>query len=121
MKKIIAIIAMFAFIGVLTSPAAPITEKNSTIIVVDQSIDQQLDNYQVQDQDQDKDQNKDKKKKKKAKKTSLKTKAHDNCGSCDESASCEHANKKAEKSSCCDEKSKNCDEKGKSCDEKKGK
>lgn len=96
MKKFIALFALVAFVGVLTAPAATVTEKSNQV-VLDQSFDKNL----------DKDKDKDKKKAAKASKTAVKAKAAEgSCGGCTEAAGCEgEAAKKAEeKGSCCGEK-----------------
>ena len=90
MKKLIALFALVAFVGVLTAPVASATEQSNQVV-----LDQSFDN----DQDQDKT-----KSKKKAKKTVVKSSAEGGCGGCGEKAECEGEVKKSEKESCCDEK-----------------
>lgn len=110
MKKFIALFALVAFIGVLTAPAATVSEQNNQV-VFDQSFDNDM------DKDLDKDKKKKKKKTKKsdkATKTVVKAHAEGGCGGCGEKAKCEGEAVKEKKSSCCDEKTEtSCDEKTK--------
>jgi len=126
MKKFIALFALVAFIGVLSAPAATVSEQSNQV-VLDQSFDNDFDNDFVKDKDKDKDKDK---KKKKASKTIIKTHAEGSCGSCGEKTKCE-GETKAKKGSCCEEgkteaccdegKTKTCGEEGeaKTCDHKK--
>lgn len=103
MKKFITLFALVAFVGVLTAPAATVSEQSNQV-VLDQSFDNDFDN----NFDKDKDKKKDKKKKKNKKnsnatKTVVKAHAEGGCGGCGEKAECE-GEKKTE--ACCDDKTK---------------
>ena len=98
MKKLFALLALVAFVGVLSAPAATIIEKNSSVVTLDQSFDNDF------DKDLKKDKKKDKKKKatkSEAKASSSKAKATEGCGSAC-GTSCGEATK-AKEGSCCGE------------------
>lgn len=93
MKKLFALFVLAAFVGVVSAPAMTIVEKESPVVVLDQSFDKNL------DKDKDKD-------KKKTKVTKAEKKAESKSGecasSCGEKAGCGETAKKS--SSCCGEK-----------------
>lgn len=105
MKKFITLFALVAFVGVLTAPAATVSEQSNQV-VLDQSFDNDFDNNFDNNFDKDKDKKKDKKKKKEKKnkknsnatKTVVKAHAEGGCGGCGE------GEKKTE--ACCDDKTK---------------
>lgn len=115
MKKFIALFALVAFVGVLTAPAATVSEQSNQVIL-DQSFDNDFDNNFDKDKDKDKDKKKKKKKNTKATKTVVKAHAEGGCGGCGEKAECEGEAAKEKKASSCEEEKKTeacCDDKTK--------
>lgn len=93
MKKFFVLFVLAAFVGVVASPALVLTEKNSPVVVLDQSFDKDL------DKDKDKD-----KKKAKATKAEAKSKEAANCGGCAGTTGCGEKATETKSSSCCGEK-----------------
>ena len=100
MKKLIALFALVAFVGVLTAPAVAATDYNNNVSI-EQAFDKDLD----KDKDKDKKAKKDKKVKKATKKEVAKKAASEGCGGCGEAAACEGEKTEA-KGSCCGEEKK---------------
>lgn len=96
MKKLFALLVLVAFVGVVAAPAVTI-EKNSSVVVIDQSFDKNI------DKDKDKDKKKTKATKKAVTKTEVKSTQAGSCTGCTEKSTCEEGTAKKE-SSCCGEK-----------------